>query len=128
MDNVHECRPETDWVGNSRSFLLAWGLPTTAIVGGAFLDPSLRTVIWLIALVWMGVACALNARHCGRTHCRFTGPFYLLMTVPVLLYGLGIVSFGLYGWWWLGVFILFGTVVIWWATEAAWGKFWSAET
>jgi len=27
----------------------------------------------------MGTACILNARRCGRTHCRYTGPYYLAM-------------------------------------------------
>ena len=123
MDKVAERGPQADWVGNSRSFALAWGLPAAAIIGSGFLDPSLRMVIWVIALVWMGAACLANARSCGRTHCRYTGPFLLLMTVPVLLHGLGIVSFGPVGWRWLGLTILVGSAVIWRGSEALWGKF-----
>jgi len=29
----------------------------------------------------------MNARYCNRTHCKFTGPFFLLMTIPVMLLG-----------------------------------------
>jgi hypothetical protein len=40
-----------------------------------------KSVIWIIALIWMGKARMLNARSCNRTHCRYTGPYYLAMTV-----------------------------------------------
>jgi hypothetical protein len=82
-----------------------------------------RTVIWIIALIRMGTACILNSRRCGRTHCRYTGPYYLAMSAPVLMLGLGIVSAGFYAWLLLAVLILAGSKIIWWATERAWGKF-----
>jgi hypothetical protein len=63
----------------------------------------------------------LNGRRCGRTHCRYTGPYYLAMIVPVL--ALGFISSGIYEWIALGVVIVGGSKLIWWATERAWGKF-----
>ena len=83
----------------------------------------MRTGVWIIALVWMGTACILNSRRCGRTHCRYTGPYYLAMIAPVLVLGSGVVSAGIYGWIVLGVIIVGGSKLIWWATERAWGKF-----
>jgi hypothetical protein len=77
----------------------------------------------VVALAWMGVACILNARRCGRTHCRFTGPYYLVMIVPVFALGLCVVPAGLSGWLVLGAFIILGSKALWWATERAWGKF-----
>jgi hypothetical protein len=71
----------------------------------------------------MGVACILNARRCGRTHCRYTGPFYLAMIAPVFWLAAGIGSVGFLGWLLLGVLILAGSKIIWWATEHASGKF-----
>ncbi len=94
-----------------------------AIAAGLFVDVTWRSVIWTIALAWMGTACLLNARRCGRTHCRFTGPFYLILILPVLAAGLGLVSVGPYGWVLLAVAIVAGGKIIWWATERAWGKF-----
>jgi hypothetical protein len=82
-----------------------------------------RSAIWTIALIWMGVAWIQNARRCGRTHCRYTGPFYLFMIAPVFLLAVGIGSAGFYGWLILGVLILAGSSAIWLATEHAWGKF-----
>jgi hypothetical protein len=82
-----------------------------------------RAVIWTVALLWMGTACVLNARRCGRTHCRYTGPYYLAMIVPVLILASDIVSADFYGWLVLGALILGGSKFIWWTTERAWGKF-----
>ncbi len=74
----------------------------------------------------MGIACLLNARQCGRTHCRYTGPYYLAMVVPVLVVGTGIVPLSTYGWLALGVLILAGSYAIWFGTELAWGKFYAS--
>lgn len=112
-----------DWAGNLRSYALAWGVATLAIVAGAFVGAPERTVIWTVALIWKGTACLINARRCGRVHCRFTGPFYFLLIVPVVLQGTGLVSLGPYAWWILGTTILIGGKILWWATETAWGKF-----
>lgn len=112
-----------DWVGSTRTKLLAWGLPHAALVAGLLVVVPARTAIWIVAHAWMGVACILNARRCGRTHCRFTGPYYLVMIVPVLALGSGIVPVGLLGWLVLGAVIILGSKTIWWATERARGKF-----
>jgi hypothetical protein len=112
-----------DWIGSIRPYVLAWGLPHCAIIAGLFVAVPVRAAIWVGALAWMGIACILNARRCGRTHCRFTGPYYLAMTIPVLVLGAGIVSLGPYGWIALAALIILGGKLIWWATERAWGKF-----
>jgi hypothetical protein len=116
-------KASADWVGSTRTKLLAWWLPHAALVAGLLVVVPARTVIWIVALAWMGVACILNARRCGRTHCRFTGPYYLSMIIPVLSLGLGVVRAGLFGWLALVAFIILGGKTIWWATERAWGKF-----
>src|SRR5580700_6804202 len=122
MTNVTVQR-SADWLVSARTRALAWWLPQGAIIAGLFVALPARTVIWIVALAWMGTACILNARRCGRTHCRFTGPYYLAMILPVLTFGEGIVPSGFYGWLALGAVILLGSKVILWATERAWGKF-----
>jgi hypothetical protein len=112
-----------DWVGSTRTKLLAWWLPHAALVAGLLVVVPARTAIWIVALAWMGVACILNARRCGRTHCRFTGPYYLSMIIPVLAIGLGVIPIGLSGWLVLGAFIILGSKTLWWATERGRGKF-----
>ena len=112
-----------DWLRSPRASLLAWWIPQAAIVVGLFAPVPVRATAWTMALVWMGAACILNAKRCGRTHCRYTGPYYLAMIAPVLLLAAGIGRVGFYGWLILGVLILAGSKIIWWATEYAWGKF-----
>lgn len=112
-----------DWVAGPGSFSLAWGIPVAAILAGSFLDPPVRAALWSAALAWMGVACLLNARRCGRTHCRYTGPFYLAMIVPVLALGAGLAPFGAAGWIAVGALILVGGKLIWWASERAFGRY-----
>src|SRR6266581_7899804 len=81
-DTVQRSR---DWLRSPRTNLLAWWLPQAAILAGLLVPVPVRSVIWIIALIWMGTACILNARRCGRTHCRYTGPYYLVMIAPVLM-------------------------------------------
>jgi hypothetical protein len=76
-----------DWLGSARANLLAWWIPIAAILVSLSVAVAPRTVIWTVALIWMGTACILNARRCGRTHCRYTGPYYLAMVVPTLALG-----------------------------------------
>jgi hypothetical protein len=119
-DTVQSSR---DWVGSTRTNVVAWWIPQAAILAGLFVPLTVRTAVWIIALIWMGTACILNARQCGRTHCRYTGPYYLAMIAPVLVLGTNIVSAGIYGWIALAALIIGGSRFIWWATERAWGKF-----
>jgi hypothetical protein len=121
MDRIS--RSTADWVSNTRTSPLAWWVPTIAVLAALFVPAGVRAVVWTAALIWMGTACLLNARRCGRTHCRYTGPYYLLMIAPVLVLGFELVSANFYGWLALALFILAGGWIIWWATERAWGKF-----
>jgi len=116
-------RTSRDWLNNTRVNLFAWWLPQATILAALAAPPFTRATIWIAALIWMGSACILNARRCGRTYCRYTGPYYLAMVVPVLLLVSGIVSADLYGWFALAVLILAGSKMIWWTTERAWGTF-----
>jgi hypothetical protein len=112
-----------DWAGSFHNYAVAWGLPHIVLGLALLLDAPARAIVWSIALGWMGSACILNARRCRRTHCRYTGPFYLAMTIPVVVLGSGIVSVGIYGWLLLGGMIVGSSQLIWWITECEWGKF-----
>src|SRR5262249_60616843 len=87
---------ERDWLSSPLTSSLAWWVPEAAIIAGLLIRVPARTTIWVIARAWMGAACILNAGRCGRTHCRFTGPFYLAMIFPVLM--LSFTSYGLLPW------------------------------
>jgi drug/metabolite transporter (DMT)-like permease len=113
-----------DWVSSYPARLVAWDLPTVAIIGAAFAGAPVRTVVWTVALTWMGIACLANARRCGRRHCHYTGPFFLIMALASLLYGYGVLPLGPQGWLWLGgTLIVVGYGVLWYVPERLWGKF-----
>ena len=112
-----------DWLSSPRTSASAWWIPKAVIVAALFLPVAARAGIWSIALTWMGTACVLNSRRCGRTHCRYTGPYYLVMIAPVVVLASGVISVDFYAWLSLAILILGGSLVIWWATEKAWGKF-----
>ena len=120
-DNI--VRSSQDWLRSARTSVLAWGLPWAAILAGLFAAIPLRMATWIAALSWMGIACMLNAKRCGRTHCRYTGPFYLAMVAAVVMLGFGLVSGGIYAWAVLAGLILPGSAMLWWVTELAWGKY-----
>lgn len=79
--------------------------------------------MWAGGLGWKGIACLVNAARCGRTHCYFTGPYYLGLGLVTVLHGLQIVWLGAYGWLSLGIAIVVGGGGLWYLTEKSWGKF-----
>jgi hypothetical protein len=113
-----------DWAGNWRSLAGLWGIPAAAMVAATLLGPLPHAAVWTAALIWMGGACIANARRCGRTHCRFTGPFYLLMAALVVAHAVGMLPLGERGWAILGTATIVGTAVLWWGSERLWGLFW----
>ncbi|PSK81804.1 hypothetical protein CLV79_11422 [Limimaricola soesokkakensis] len=115
--------PKRDLLSSARSAVLAWWLPVGVMVLAIPLPDAPKTVIWVLALAWMGGACLLNARRCGRVHCRYTGPFLLAMTLPVLVHGTGLVPLGEDGWLWLGLAIGGGMAAIWGLSERLLGRY-----
>jgi hypothetical protein len=107
-----------------RVFLLYW-LPAIAIVvvGVPAISSGWRTVVWTVALATMGVACIVNALRCGRVHCYLTGPFFLLMALIALSYGLGMLHLGWNGWNLLGLMTLIGAIALWCLPEMLLGKY-----
>ena len=82
-----------------------------------------RTAVWTIALIVLGSACLANALRCGRVHCYITGPFFLLMALASLLYGLGILPLGGSGWNVIGAAILVGAIALTCLPEIFFGKY-----
>ena len=120
---AEECA-RRDWVTGVGSYAVAWGIPTLALLVGIALPSAVRTIIWSTALIWMGVACILNALRCGRLHCYLTGPFFLLMAVVVPVHGFGIVWLGPNGWWWLAfALIAVGGGLLWYLPERMWRRY-----
>jgi len=112
----------TDWARGSRG-LLIWGLPIAALLIGGFLPERYLVALWPSALTFMGVACLVNARRCGRVHCYVTGPFFLLLAGVALLHGLRVLWLGKEGWNILGLILLVGGVILTFGTERVFGRY-----
>ena len=106
------------------SFLL-YCLPVIAIVASGFepVSRGWRTAVWTASLAVMGGACIANASRCGRIHCYFTGPFFLLAALAALLYGIGVIPLGANGWNWIGMAVLIGAIVFGCLPELLFGKY-----
>lgn len=101
-----------DLVASPVGFVLHWGVPIFAMLAVIGVPHPIKTWVWVASLVWMGTACLWNARRCGRRHCFWTGPFFLVMTLPVLIYGYGYGPPGAGGWRWIGFSIGLSTFLI----------------
>jgi hypothetical protein len=101
---------ERDLLCGGPSAFLLWCVPWCAFALGFGQAAGLRTILWSTSLTVMGVACLLNASRCGRVHCRFTGPFFLLCAVITLVYGLGLLPLGPSDWKWIGVGTIIGAL------------------
>ena len=122
-DATPVAQSERDWASGKLSLPLIWVTPKLAILVTFFTSVPARTAAWSVALIWMGVACILNSRRCGRVHCRYTGPYYLALILPVVLLGSGIVEIGTGGWIVLGISAVLGGPFITRVTENAWGRY-----
>ena len=122
--NATTCKSRDILSSRWRVVLLYW-LPASAIVvaGVPAISSSWRTVVWTVALATMGVACTVNALRCGRVHCYLTGPFFLLIALIALSYGLGILHLGEHGWNLLGLVTLIGAIALWCLPEMLLGKY-----
>ena len=89
-----------DLLGSPWSRLL-WWLPWLLVLIGYFLGDVTRTVLWTVGFSIAGAVCLVNARRCGRRHCFYTGPVFLLAALASLLYGLHVLPLGLNGWGWI---------------------------
>jgi hypothetical protein len=81
-DSAASCRANDLTCGGKGLFL--WCLPIVAVVI-SFSWPSIRAWLWTPAFLVMGIGCLANAARCGRVHCYFTGPLFVLAAVYTVL-------------------------------------------
>ena len=121
-----------DGTARSRDLLLdRWAtiaiywLPIAVLIASGFfrLSDGWRSAIWAAALITMGLGCLVNALRCGRVHCYATGPFFLLMAVVAILYGLGIAPLGPRGWNTIAGVTLVGGVALYYLPEVFLGRY-----
>ena len=116
-----------DWAASRNTLAGIWGLPSLVMLLALLLPPGSRAVVWIAMLSWMGGACLANARRCSRTHCRYTGLFFLSMAVVVLVYFIGLLPLGSWPWLVLGLTVAVGNALLWWGTERVFGTYSAAH-
>lgn len=115
----------TDWAANKVLFSLIWGLPLALIVVAFWLPTAVAGGLWLLSFSWMGGACRVNARRCGRVHCHFTAAWLLLIAVGLLLTVTSVLVVMSAAQ--LAVTGLAGFAIIWLISEQLWGRYFGAE-
>lgn len=119
-----EACAQRDLSARADSFLAVWGAPVVAGLIASFVAPSIAWAAgaWSLVLAWMGAACLVNARRCGRLHCFFSGPILLVGALLAGLVALGPLDADLVG---LGA-IVTGALALFsltYAIELAWGRY-----
>lgn len=114
-----------DLFASVRTITLFWLLPIATInITGYFAHADwVLAVGWTLSLLVMGVACVVNTRGCGRMHCYFTGPFFLLMALVTVLHGMHLLPLGHNGWKIIGDSLLIGGVLLCVVPELLWGRY-----
>lgn len=84
-----------------------WGVPKGMLVVGILWSQA-RVWLWVPALLVAGTACVVNAARCGRLHCYFTGPLYLLAALATVLSSLRVIPLH---WGWILAAVVTGMVV-----------------
>lgn len=114
-----------DILSNRMAAGAVFWLPAAVLIASGFLHigQGWRTAVWVAALTTMGVACVANAIRCGRVHCYATGPFFLIVAVVALLYGLGVMPLGRHGWNVISLTVVAGAMVLYLLPETFLGRY-----
>lgn len=112
-------------LARTRSIIWLWGAPLAMVItasvlnGIGILSLTGAGVLWTLATAWIGIGCDINARHCGRVHCRIDGVLFPLLSLVGLLNVVGIVSINWNAYWAVFLVILAASFV----PEFFWKKY-----
>jgi hypothetical protein len=107
---------------------MTFGIPAAILLISPTISTRYLVIVWPALLTFMGVACLVNARRCGRTHCYVTGPFFLILAGIALLYGIGILPLGARGWSTLSAVFAIGGVTLCCVPELLLGRYRSSAS
>lgn len=102
---------------------LFWIAPWVLIIASSHGSYVVHTAGWALGFTAMGTACLANARRCGRRHCVYTAPLFLLAALASLLYGIGVLPLGSNGWNWIGGIAVAGALLACCGLEPLLGKY-----
>lgn len=117
---TQQCR---DLAGTCGSTLLWWGPGVALMLITGSMGWWPRVAGWSLALAWFGALCLVNARRCGRLHCYFTGPFFLILAAVVLAVGFRFISFGSNTWGDIVWAAVVGCIALTTLPELIWGRY-----
>ena len=110
-------------LAHGKSLLLIWGVPVVGLVISGQIGGWVQVIAWPTLLTWMGTACLLNARRCRRLHCYLTGPYFLLLALISLFYGVGVLPLGQRGWSTLSLALVVGALLFLYVPEWLFGRY-----
>ncbi len=100
-----------DLLGRPLALGLFWIAPWLLIIASSHGSDIVHTAGWTFGFAVMGVPCMAHARRCGRRHCSYTAPLFLLAALASLLYGIDAVALGPNGWNWIGGVAVVGAIL-----------------
>ena len=107
-----DCAPGSRDLTCGGAGILIWVVPIVVLGITAGFGGLYAAVSWPPLLAFMGIACLVNAHRCGRRHCYFTGPYFLLLALLSLLYDMSWLPLGPKGWQWFSSALLVGTCIL----------------
>ncbi|MGB6985938.1 MAG: hypothetical protein WBD74_08225 [Candidatus Aquilonibacter sp.] len=125
VEMIRAAMSRDDMLGSRWLAFATFWLQPLVLVASGFLNPShgWKTGIWVGALAVMGAGCVVNGLRCGRMHCYFTGPFFLIMAVVALAYGLSPAAANPGGWNAIAAVVLGGAIILYAVPERIFGKY-----
>lgn len=107
------------------AFWMWWCPGLLAVIGGfayslRLLSLTMIGILWSTLVIWMGIGCFINGRHCGRVHCKIDGILFPVLGIVGFFEVFGIIAAFNWNYYWLIFFaILFGSFLV----EALWKKY-----
>ncbi len=122
MKDQSEMKGTFDLTRSWGRLFLIYGVPwiVMQLVGNLSNSALAVAGTWAAGFAVMGTACVVNALRCGRVHCWFTGPWFLLAAAVTVLRYMGVVEIS-----WSTIINAgpAGALLLFFVPEYIWGKY-----